>query len=257
VDAVAPGGEVVALDSAGFGSNVTISKSVSITASPGVYAGITVFSGDGIQIINAGVFDSVVLRGLTVINQGSTGFGISCLSLINLHIENCVISGFSSATGIGFGVPGNLEVKDSIIRGNKAGIALGATSGFQMASATIDHVRLQENLMYGLIAQSDSRVTVTNCVASGNGTGFAAQAETSASVDLNIESSVASNNNNGISAKSVSGVPTVRVSSSIITNNTTGLLNFGSPAIITSRGNNTVEGNGMDTSGTIGSYSAK
>src|SRR5260370_29751704 len=69
LNAVAVGGEVVALDSAGFGSNLTINKSVAITASPGVFAGIVVFTGHGIDI-NAAGSDTVILRGLTINSQG-------------------------------------------------------------------------------------------------------------------------------------------------------------------------------------------
>src|SRR5262252_7389517 len=50
-----PGGEVVVMDSAGYGA-FAVAHAVSITAPPGVYAGISVFSGDGIDI-NAGASD--------------------------------------------------------------------------------------------------------------------------------------------------------------------------------------------------------
>jgi hypothetical protein len=65
---------VIVLDSAGYGP-VAITKSVSLVAPPGVYAGISVFAGDGIDI-NVGSSDTIILRGLTVNNQGSTGSGI-------------------------------------------------------------------------------------------------------------------------------------------------------------------------------------
>src|SRR5215470_11754936 len=58
------GGELVILDSAGYGP-VTITKSISITAPAGVYAGISVFSGNGITV-NIQSSDTVTLRGLTV-----------------------------------------------------------------------------------------------------------------------------------------------------------------------------------------------
>src|SRR5689334_19511287 len=61
-------GEIIVIDSAGYGP-VTINKSVSIVAPPGIYAGLTVFSGDGITV-NAGASDTVVLRGLTINGQG-------------------------------------------------------------------------------------------------------------------------------------------------------------------------------------------
>src|SRR5262245_22786913 len=59
-----PGGEVIVLDSAGYGV-VTITQSVSIIAPQGVYAGISVMSGQtGITVNGAGII--VVLRGLSI-----------------------------------------------------------------------------------------------------------------------------------------------------------------------------------------------
>jgi hypothetical protein len=61
-------GEIIVLDSAGYGA-VTITKSISIIAPVGVYAGISASSGgDGVRINTEGI--SVVLRGLTIISQG-------------------------------------------------------------------------------------------------------------------------------------------------------------------------------------------
>src|SRR5438477_9591417 len=62
------GGEVVVLDSGGYGP-VTISQAVSLVAPPGVYAGISVFSGAGITV-NAGPSDVVTIRGLTLNGLG-------------------------------------------------------------------------------------------------------------------------------------------------------------------------------------------
>ena len=46
------GGQIVVLDSGGYGA-VKIDKSVSIVAPEGVYAGISVFSGKGVEITGA------------------------------------------------------------------------------------------------------------------------------------------------------------------------------------------------------------
>jgi hypothetical protein len=63
------------------------------------------------------------------------------------------------------------------------------------------------------------------------------------------------NSNGGIEASGFSsGVATVRVSNSTVTDNDVGLF-LG--AVILSRGNNTVEGNMNNTVGTIGSYTAR
>src|SRR5207302_6412654 len=64
------GGEIIVLDSAGYGP-VTIGQSVSINSPTGVYAGITVTSGNGVTV-SAGASDVVILRGLTI--NGLPGF---------------------------------------------------------------------------------------------------------------------------------------------------------------------------------------
>src|SRR5207245_7143697 len=63
-----PGGEVIVLDSGGYGT-FTIAQAISIIAPPGVYAGISVFAGTGITI-SAGASDVVTLRGLTLTGLG-------------------------------------------------------------------------------------------------------------------------------------------------------------------------------------------
>jgi hypothetical protein len=246
------GGEVIVLDSAGYGP-VTISQAVSITAPPGVYAGISVFSGAGVTI-NAGGSDRVILRGLTLNNQGGTGSGIVFNTGGTLHIENCVVNGFTmGGTGLSFTGPGTLEVKDSIVRNNSNGISVTGT-----AVAAIDEIRLEGNIV-GLVAQAGSRVTIRNSIATdASDAGFRALSQTAAAVELNIESCVVSNNGSGVTAQSNStGIATVRISNSTVTDNNTGLFNVAAPALILSRGNNTVEGNTTNTTGTIGSYTAR
>jgi len=250
------GGEVIVLDSAGYGP-FAINKSISIIASPGAYAGISVFSGDGIDIV-AGTLDTVILRGLTVNNQGSQGNGIRFVTGGRLHIETCVVSGFAATGNAGVrcdGTAGKLEMMDSIVRGNSIGISI------QGASALLDQVRMEANVFEGLFAGDGAKVTVRNSVASHNGAGgfFAISEFMGGAAELTIESCVASNNGGaGIRAESIStGVATVRVSNSTITDNVVGLENVGSPATLLSLGNNIVEGNGTNTSGTIGSFTGK
>src|ERR1700744_1005524 len=60
---VAPGGEITAIDSAGFGP-VTITQAVTITSPNGVEAGIAANPGGNAITVNAGASDSVVLSGL-------------------------------------------------------------------------------------------------------------------------------------------------------------------------------------------------
>jgi hypothetical protein len=68
ITAVAAGGEVVALDSAGYGP-VTITKSVTIVAPVGVHAAIAPSSGNAITV-SATATDQIVLRNLYLNSQG-------------------------------------------------------------------------------------------------------------------------------------------------------------------------------------------
>jgi nitrous oxidase accessory protein NosD len=251
------GGEVIVLDSAGYGP-VTINKAISLIAPPGVYAGITApSSADGI-FISAGPADTVILRGLTVNNQGSLFSGIRQEAGGSLHVENCVVNGFNlggDSSGITFAGPGKLEVKDSTIRGNRFGIATVGLSGG--AFAVIEQVRLEENDL-GINIGFASKVTVRGCVASGGNTGFYVRSDNSSEAEVNVESCVLANNTFGIQAISTStGIAAVRLSNSVVTDNATGLSTSGAPAIIRSRENNTVEGNGFDISGLVVAYTAK
>ena len=79
IDAVSPGGEVVALDSAGYGA-MSISKAVSVIVPPGVHAGLSPTTGIPIPgypgqftvvLIDIADTDVVVLRGLNINHQGN------------------------------------------------------------------------------------------------------------------------------------------------------------------------------------------
>src|SRR5437867_994768 len=85
----APSGEIIVLDSAGYGP-VTINQSVTIVSPPGVYAGITATSGNGITISGTTQNDVVVIRGLTINGGGTGNAGISAADPADigaLHIE--------------------------------------------------------------------------------------------------------------------------------------------------------------------------
>lgn len=86
------GGEIIVLDSAGYGP-VVVTQAVSIIAPPGVYAGISVpFVGVGVRV-SAGAVDLIVLRGLTMTALPGAASGIQVLSAGSLVIEGCEITG--------------------------------------------------------------------------------------------------------------------------------------------------------------------
>lgn len=86
------GGEVVVADSGGYGP-FTITKSIHVTAAPGVYAGITVFSGNGVTV-NAPGDSEVSLSNLHLQGLGGST-GIHATVFQTLRISNCIIQGFS------------------------------------------------------------------------------------------------------------------------------------------------------------------
>lgn len=214
VTAVNSGGEVVVLDSGGYGS-VTVSKAVSIISPPGLHAAVAPTAATAITV-SAGGGDVVVLRGLYLNSQGATT-GVSMTSGAGLHLENIVINGFAS--GVLYDAASNLFVKDTVVR-NNATLGISIEGNLGIAFASLDRVRMERN-GEGLIAGADSRVTLRDCVASRNVNGYRAVG-TGASVSgqLNIETSLASNNADGVIADSFG---LVLVSNSVVTNNATGL----------------------------------
>jgi hypothetical protein len=92
--ATSAGGEIVVLDSAGYGP-VTIDRSVTIVAPAGIYAGITVGTGNGVTIATAGI--DVRLKGLTINGLGGA-YGVRVTAGNSLRLEDCTIA------NIGWGV---------------------------------------------------------------------------------------------------------------------------------------------------------
>ena len=242
-----PGGEIVALDSGGFGT-VAINKAVALIAPPGIHAGITVPTGnnDGITIA-AGATDDVVVRGLAINGTPPTccSAGIRFLSGRALHVENVVVSGIPGGGAILFLGDGELYVRDSEFRENPTGVGVNGT-----ILASIEHSRFDNNTVgpvsqrrrprhgprqrvfgqydTGIRANEDSEVSIDGCTISGNGIGIETR---------NISPSMFS---------------IARVTNSLIANNATGVLSMGNSALLTGGGNSLV---GNTTAGSFsGSY---
>jgi len=259
---VQQGGTVVILDSGDYtpfsisGSQATTSPTVTsltVEAAPGALAVIPATSGTAITI-QSGSDDTVVLRGLTLEGR-SAPLGIDFQTGRTLHVENCVINGFSSA---GLLVNRNVQgdtaevlVKDSTVRnGSLYGIFLTNAGSASVVKASVDNCRLERNGLPatgprgdGLVAGDNAVVTVRNTVASNNGFGFTSFTFNSGnSAEMSLENCVAANNVVGIAVGSVGG-SLIRLSNSTVTDNQFGL-SIGPNGTILSRGNNTVEGNG-------------
>jgi hypothetical protein len=249
---VGSGGEVIALDSAGYGA-FAINKTVTITVPPGVYAGISVFGGDGVSI-SAGPTDVVILRGLGINQFGGTN-GINFSSGKALHVEGCTINGFFSGAGILETAAGDLFVKDTVIRNSQTALSVRPASG--TARASVDQSKFEGN-QDGVAVSQGGKASVRSSVASGNtDAGFLASCS-AGSCELNIDSCLIANNATGVSANGVSGgIGTIRISDSEVTDNGTGLLQQGG-GVLESSGTNSVEGNTVsNVTGTVGSYTVR
>jgi len=182
------GGEVIVLDSGGYGS-VTIGQAVSIIAPSGVYAGVSVLAGDGVTVA-AGPAAKVTLRGLTINGQGGdTGIVVTAAGEVN--VEQCVIANLG-VDGIRIDGGGSIHVRDTMVRSNgrhglnvTAGtpevsvvdsqFARNGLHGLMVQAGTLDAARItaDDNGSNGIRVQPvlaiDVAVTLTDSALSGNG----------------------------------------------------------------------------------------
>jgi hypothetical protein len=223
---VDPKGEVVALDSGGYGA-VTTTKSISLIAPPGVYAGISVFPGaNGVTIATPGI--SVVLRGITINGQGGLS-GVSMSTGKQLTIENCVISNMS-----------------------EHGVSI-ASSKLRVINSIIS-----DNLVYGIYLSAGATANITRSIISGNAAvGIRVTAVGTDATIAIISDSVIDANGDGVSAESLaSGAAAIATlyGSRITQNSNVGLYVDGLTgccAVIQVAGNNLVNLNRIASVGYI------
>jgi hypothetical protein len=246
----ASGGEVVALDTGGYGT-LTINQSVTITAAPGVQAFIAPSSGTAIEV-NAGPADVIILRNLQLNSQGAS-YGVLWEAGGSLHIENLTVNGFNTV-GISASLLNNAElfVADTVLRhNNSAAISLNCASC--TLRAAISRVRAEGN-GDGITVGDNAFATVKDTIASGGSYGFHASSYAGSS-DLNLERCIATNNIGGFRAESSFSTAIIRVSNCVVAHNGTGV-SAGTNGTTLSRGNNTVEANTSNGTFTT-SYAAK
>jgi hypothetical protein len=236
-DAVAAGGSIVVLDTAGYGA-LAITKSINVTVPPGVNGFITVTgSGSGITINS---FDAIVsLRGLIIEGGGfnAGGRGIRVDSDATLFIEDCTVRRFNSGLDVLNVSFVDVYMHHCVVR--DCGIGFNARpDSFAAFRARLSACSFERNFSIGVLAttappgssgSSSATLSLADCVISGNSTGISSQ-------------------NQGAM---------VRVSHCTLTGNLNGATTGGSlPGEIRSRGNNTLEGspNGNTFPGT---YTAK
>jgi len=276
VAAVAPGGEVIVLDSGGYGT-FAIAKSVSVIAPAGVYAGISVFSGSGISVSTVAT-DTVKLQGLTVSDQGPSGPGLLRSGIVfvgagTLVLERLEVTGFSYAA-INFQPTARsaLVGSDLLVRNSSEGMIVNGGASSIGADVTLNRVHADGN-GYSAITFLDNvtavvrnsvfsrttadgvqvgafplavgiyqHVTLEDCDISGNGVAVDTLNNATGYTYVAIVRTVISNNNTGLLAGNYTET---RLAASTITANASGI-STAPGGIVQSQGNNFIFGNVTD-----------
>jgi hypothetical protein len=200
INAVATGGEVVVLDTAGYGA-MEIHKSVSIVVPPGVHAGLSPSTGIplpgypgqfGVVFIDIQDTDVVVLRGLNINQQGTVTGGIEWISVHGgtVQVENAVVNGFSKEAIYVQAPASTLIVKDSVLRNSGVGLYGAVTGGgrgfIQAGGIFADHVRI-ENMTTAVRALTEVGMVLSNSEITSNTLAFDMQANGTYSSTVRID----------------------------------------------------------------------
>lgn len=245
ISKTAAGGEISALDPAGFGA-LTVTKAITVNGD-GTLAGILSAGVSGI-IVNAGANDVVYIRNLSINGAGTGLNGIRWIAGKALHVENCNIYGIgNNSAGNGHGIfvnltatAGGLFVKDTNIKTCAvSGITVQTSVGF--VAGVLDNVRL-EGLPTGLVIGNNAFVSVRNSLinlATSTGVSITGSGTPTGSFD-----NVMLNNNP--TAINIGGTGIMNLSNSTLENNTTAIVSAAPQANLRSSGNNRLLGNVSD-----------
>ena len=242
ISKTAAGGEIDALDPAGYGA-LTITKSITIDGGGGQVASVLV-AGTNAIVVSAGASDVVILRNLRLNglrNTATPGInGIDFKTAGTLIVENCDVFGFGT-NGIWMesASNGHLVVRNTTSN-NMGSAGIRVESGV----ASVENSDVSANA-YGLIVFT-GKVTAKNVMASQD----TSRAFHAGSGELNLFDSTASNSAIGVSSSG----GTVRISNVTVTDNTTGLSITAGQVI--SWQNNHIAANGTSSppSSTIGPH---
>jgi hypothetical protein len=187
-----PGGEIVVLDSAGYGA-VTIGKSVSIIVPAGIYAGVSVFSGDGIRIAGIGI--DVTLQGLTINGQGGV-HGVRFVQGSRLNVAGCQINAMNG-NGVRVEGAGTVVVtRSSIVGSAQEGVFVNAA-----ANVTIVRSRIQSNGGTGIEMGGGASGNIVRSVVANSGLfGVEALQATAGTTHIAIDDASITDNANGAGA---------------------------------------------------------
>jgi hypothetical protein len=197
------GGEVIVLDSAGYGPFI-ITQAVSIIAPPGVYAGVFVSSGTGI-VVNPGG-GKVVLSGLTINGTGGGACGIDFQSGTTLRVERTTVVGVGGCGiyAVQTDKRATLTIHDSAFIGNSSGLYASFMGVAALLTIEIDGSRFEESpLSHGFVLMDNVAGVVSASSFSHNYFGYGVNLNPSgpsAAINVTFRNCVFSANNIGITA---------------------------------------------------------
>ena len=133
---VTPGGELIALDSAGYGPLTNIDKAITIAAVPGATAFVIVATGTSGFTINGGAGDSIVLRNISFNGTSAANTTGITHNTGKLVIENCEITQTTIAGLRGFA--GTIIAQHTSFSGNLGrGVHVSGTAKADMVDVLI------------------------------------------------------------------------------------------------------------------------
>ena len=173
-DAVFTNGEIVILDTAGYGA-VTITKGLGIVVPPGVSGFVTVTTADGNGVtINAGASDIVTLRGLIIEGPGLSGSakGVYVQSVGTLVVEDTTIRNFYDGIVVDSAANTKLVVRGGAIRNTYYGILINDHAPNNAAIGLVTDTELTANYISlsarQIYSGSTPHLVATRCAISGS-----------------------------------------------------------------------------------------
>jgi hypothetical protein len=259
VNATTAGGEVDALDPAGYGP-IVISQAVTIEGQGWSYIAPPA-GGNGITI--SAVSGKVTIHGVSLNGAGITGGtnGIVFNSGDSLTVADCVVQNFTGSFDTGNGIliaptsgTVNFAITNTVASNNGyVGVYYRPPSGSATANGIVDHVIATANQyaigVYMVNASGGSAaVAISNSVASNNALNgvIANNSGTTAGISMSIDNVGAVGNQYGINAL---GTPKMLLGRSVITGNSIeGVHNATSPNSFSTYQDNRIDLNTTDIS---------
>jgi hypothetical protein len=226
ISKTAAGGEIDALDPAGYGA-VTITKAITIDGGGGQVASVLVSGTNGI-VVQAGPSDVVILRNLRINGIGTGINGIRFLSGKDLNVESCYIFGFTTNgldIALNQATQASVHVFHSVFK-NNGGAGIRATNAVSPSvKVAIDFTEIAlDNI--GVEAFAHSSVEINGSMISAAASdGVKADSNTGADSLVGIDHSEILNSGNGATSTAgsvVIGDTTIAYNTGTAFNKTTG-----------------------------------